>query len=284
MLKLMDLLTEGIQDKGIFKAVFMAGGPGSGKSFIKGQLFGIPEGDINVGISGLKSVNSDREYMFLLKKYGFDPTMLATYEKHMPDLFHHLSEPAEKGGSGLRDFAQDLKKARMQGYMDGKLGMIIDSTGSNLSRVKKRKKQLEAQGYDCYMVFVMTSLDTAQKRNKMRAEKGERELPEKIVRDSWNATRKNLGALKGLFGSDFKQVDNDKHLDPKEARHKFASLIKKYANTWVNSSIKNPIGRRWIKDQIKLQKHGLDKGQIPKMKAKDSPSNTKKRSKGIGYK
>ena len=43
MLKLMDLLTEGIQDKGNFKAVFMAGGPGSGKSFIAAQLFGIPE-------------------------------------------------------------------------------------------------------------------------------------------------------------------------------------------------------------------------------------------------
>ena len=27
MLKLMDLLTEGVHDKGIFKAVFMAGGP-----------------------------------------------------------------------------------------------------------------------------------------------------------------------------------------------------------------------------------------------------------------
>ena len=30
----MDLLTEGVYDKGIFKAVFMAGGPGSGKSYM----------------------------------------------------------------------------------------------------------------------------------------------------------------------------------------------------------------------------------------------------------
>ena len=39
MLKLMDLLTEGVHDKGIFKAVFVAGGPGSGKSYIAKQLF-----------------------------------------------------------------------------------------------------------------------------------------------------------------------------------------------------------------------------------------------------
>ena len=43
MLKLMDLLNEGVYDKGILKAVFMAGGPGSGKSYITKGLFGIPE-------------------------------------------------------------------------------------------------------------------------------------------------------------------------------------------------------------------------------------------------
>ena len=272
MLKLMDLLTEGIQDKGIFKAVFMAGGPGSGKTYISKQLFGIPEGDANVSVNGLKSVNSDREFMFLLKKYGFDPTMLATYEKHHPDLFKHLTDPIKKGGSGLRDFAQDLKKERMKGYMKGKLGMIIDSTGSNFKKVQKRKKQLEKEGYDTYMVFVMTSLKTALQRNKDRAEKGERELPPKLVKQSWNATRKNLGGLKALFGSDFKQVDNDKHLSPKEARHAFSSLIKKYADVWVNEPIKNPIGKQWVKDQLKLKNAGLDK-RIPKV-----------RSKGIGYK
>ena len=36
----MDLLTEGVYDKGALKAVFMAGGPGSGKSFVAKGLFG----------------------------------------------------------------------------------------------------------------------------------------------------------------------------------------------------------------------------------------------------
>ena len=257
MLKLMDLLTEGVYDKGIFKAVFMAGGPGSGKTYIKGQLFGIPEGGANVSVNGLKSVNSDREYMFLLKKYGFDPTMLATYEKHNPELFKHLSAPMKAGGSGLRDFAQDLKAQRKKGYMAGKLGMVIDSTGSNFKKVQRQKKELEEQGYDCYMVFVMTSLETALKRNTMRAEKGERELPPKLVKQSWNETRKNLGGLKALFGSNFKQVDNDKHLSPKDAKHAFSNLVKGYANSWVNEPIKNPIGRKWVQDQLKLQKAGI---------------------------
>ena len=58
MVNLKQLLTEGVFDKGILKAVFMAGGPGSGKSYVAGQIFGIPK-KVNVSYSGLKSVNSD---------------------------------------------------------------------------------------------------------------------------------------------------------------------------------------------------------------------------------
>ena len=36
MVKLKQLLEEGVFDKGILKAVFMAGGPGSGKSYVAG--------------------------------------------------------------------------------------------------------------------------------------------------------------------------------------------------------------------------------------------------------
>ena len=43
MIKLVDLLNEGVYDPGIFKAVFTGGGPGSGKSFAASELFGIPE-------------------------------------------------------------------------------------------------------------------------------------------------------------------------------------------------------------------------------------------------
>ena len=43
MLKLMDLLTEGVYDKSILKAVFMAGGHVSGKSYVAKGLFGLPD-------------------------------------------------------------------------------------------------------------------------------------------------------------------------------------------------------------------------------------------------
>ena len=70
-MKLADIINEGVEDAGIFKAIFLAGGPGSGKSYVAQQIFGIPK---NIGVSmpyGLKTVNSDTEFEFLLKKYGF---------------------------------------------------------------------------------------------------------------------------------------------------------------------------------------------------------------------
>jgi predicted kinase len=245
VIKLMDLLTEGVHDKGIFKAVFMAGGPGSGKSYIASQIFGIPEeAGTNVGVDGLKSVNTDTEFVFLLKKYGFNPKFLDQYPEGQFD------QPG-----GLRDLAKDLTKARKQGYLDGKLGMIIDGTGSKFQKIKKQKKRLEEEGYDCYMVFVETSLEVAQKRNTERS----RVLDPKIVEKSWKDTRKNLGAFKSIFKGNFALVNNDNYVNAKQAKHKFGSIVKKYASKWANSPIKNPIGRKWVEDQMKLKKMGVKK-------------------------
>ena len=241
-------LNEGLYDKGIFKAVFLAGGPGSGKSYVAKQLFGIPD-RFNISIAGLKIVNQDKEFKYLLKKYGFDPKYLAS----MPDdLFQHLTG---KGGSGLRDFAKDLNQQRMKGYMQGKLGMIIDGTGHNYGKIKVKKDMLEKEGYDTYMVFVNTSLDVAQQRNKER----DRVLPEKLVKKSWEDVQKNLGAFQSLFKNNFIIVDNSKFLKPEEAERKFGELSKKHALKFANSPLKNPIAKRWVKDQEKLRKAGIKK-------------------------
>ena len=242
MLKLMDLLMEGVQDKGIFKAVFLAGGPGSGKSYVAKEIFGIPE-KFNISMSGMKMINQDKEYKYLLQKHGFDPEWLDTYPE---DVFDHIS-------TEMRGFTKDLAKQRKMGYMRGKLGMIIDGTGHKFQKVKAEKKELEAAGYDTYMVFVNTSLEVAQARNKER----DRVLPEKLLKKSWEDTRKNLGGYKAIFGGKFALVDNSQFLDAKTARHKFTNLTKDYIQQWSTEPIKNSIGQKWVQDQFKLKKAGI---------------------------
>ena len=242
MLKLMNLLTEGVHDKGIFKAVFMAGGPGSGKSYVAKELFGIPD-KFNISGTGLKMINQDKEYKYLLKKHNFDPEWLDVYPD---DVFDQFSDE-------LRPFAKELAKQREKGYMKGKMGMIIDGTGHKFQKIKAQKKELEAEGYDTHMVFVLTSLEVAQARNKER----DRVLPEKLVKKSWTDTRKNLGAYKSVFGGNFVMVDNSNFLDAKEARHKFGDIAKSYVNKWAGEPIQNPIGQHWVQDQFKIKQAGI---------------------------
>ena len=245
MIKLMNLLNEGVFDKGIFKAVFLAGGPGSGKSYVVSQLFGIPE-KVNVSVSGLKSVNSDTEFEYFLKKTGINPKDLAKIEKQQPELFAKLTSDDPKS---VRSKAKKLTDFRKKGYMKGKLGMIIDGTGHNVAKIEKQKKELGLVGYDTYMVFVNTTLDVALERNSKR----DRVLPEKIVTQSWNDVQKNIGRFQQIFGRNFVVVDNSDTLDEKQAAKKFSTYVKKYADKWANSPIKNPLGKFWVKKQLQLK-------------------------------
>ena len=251
MLKLKDLLTEGVYDKGILKAVFMAGGPGSGKSYVAGEIFGIPK-KVNVSVSGLKTVNSDTEFEFLLKKYGFATfgTGKLDIDKWPDEVFDAIAGGDEDSESmTVRKKAKLLTKARKEKYMEGRLGMIIDGTGHNYAKLKKEKDQLTKMGYDCYMVFVNTSLKVAKQRNKERT----RRLPEDILVKSWKDVQKNLGAFQSLFGSNFVIVDNSKFLKPEEAMKKFGRLVKKYIDKFIKKPIKNRIGKMWVKHNLILK-------------------------------
>jgi adenylate kinase family enzyme len=108
MIKLIDLLNEGVRDPGIFKAIFLAGGPGSGKSYVAQQLFGIPE-KVNVSTYGLKMVNQDQELEMFLKKY-FGTLDIDNMPK---ELFKQLTDPDYEDYSGLRGYTKDLSRARL---------------------------------------------------------------------------------------------------------------------------------------------------------------------------
>ena len=249
MIKLIDLLNEGVRDPGIFKGIFLAGGPGSGKSYVAQNLFGIPE-KINVSTYGLKMVNQDTELEHFLKKY------FGTLDiDNMPDeLFKQLTDPDYDDYSGMRGYSKELSKVRMEKYIEGRLGVIIDGTGHKFNKVKKKRQKLMSLGYDTFMVFVNTSLEVAQQRNETRP----RRLPADIVEKSWKEVQGNMAYFQGLFGNaNFMIVDNNKHLSPKEAKKKFKMLVDKGIKEFIRRPIKNKQAKKWIKKQNLIPKKHL---------------------------
>lgn len=232
MIKLKDILNEGVYDPGIFKAVFTAGGPGSGKSYTASTLFGMPEKIPTVSAAGLKGVNTDKVFEILLKRAG-----LGTDIQNMgPDKYAQAM--------AVRKKAKSVMGAAMKNYINGKLGMIIDGTGHNANKIANKKKGLEKLGYDCFMVFVNTSLKVALKRNRNR----ERVLPDNIVKEYWTDCQQNLGKFQSMFGaSNMLIVDNSKY-------QAFAKEVTKAANKFVSKPVQNPVAKAWIKKELELRK------------------------------
>ena len=233
-------LVEGVNDPGILKAVFLAGGPGSGKTYVAKGLFGIPE-RVNVSQTGMKMVNSDKELKFLLNKYGFGTNLDA-----LPDeVFQNLTGDGPDS-SGLRKFAKDLTAQRRKLYQDGRLGMIIDGTGDDYQKIAREKKELEDIGYDCYMIFVNTTLEVALERNENR----DRVLPKSIVSASHKEVNRNIGAFQGLFGSgNFMIVDNNEYKTEDQAKKRFKMLVKQGLSKFIKAPITSKKAQSWIRKQ-----------------------------------
>jgi len=232
MIKLKDILSEGLYDQGIFKAVFTAGGPGSGKSHAASSLFGMPEKMPHVSSNGLKGVNSDQAFETYMKK------------AEIPLDLEKLTTGQQSIAMDLRSKAKSVTFKRMNTFINSKLGMLIDGTGKNYDKISKMKGKLAAKGYDCFMIYVNTDLSVALERNAAR----ERTVPENLVKKAWQEVSNNLGKFQGLFGANnILVVDNSEYKE-------FENIIKKNAREFVRRPIQNHVAKQWIKKEQELRR------------------------------
>lgn len=227
-------LTEGIHDPGILKCVFMAGGPGSGKSFVADELFGLDAGfKSSFSHYGLKVVNSDNMFEYLLKKLNVSPKDLAKIERENPAQFHYLTQHPE----GPRARAKVLTTKQQHMYMEGKLGLIVDGTGDDYEKMRVKKKHAEDAGYDTCIVFVNTTLDVAYDRNRKRS----RSLPDALVEQIWRSCQQNRDRYARLFGRrDYIEVYNSVGGVPHQ--NVFAAI-----QSFISRPIQNPKGIAWMR-------------------------------------
>jgi predicted kinase len=243
-MRLTDLLKEGVYDPGILKCIFLAGGPGSGKSKVSKEIFGI-QNLSSFSASGLKSVNSDPAFEAQLRKNGIDPKDLARIEKEEPEFWKKITEDP----NGVRELAKKTTEKIKSFYEAGRLGMIIDGTGDKFDKIKELKSRAESMGYDTFMVFVNTSLEVAKHRNSMR----DRVLPDSLLIPTWQSCQNNLGKFQTMFSGNFRIVDNSRD------GNNVTKDIKKQVDDFVRTGVRNPIGKKWVTTQLALKNANIIK-------------------------
>ncbi len=242
-----EVIEEGVFDPGILKAVFTAGGPGSGKSFVADMLMGARdlepphqtyfEKNTSYLPSGIKYVNSDILFERGLKKMGINPKDLADIEGFPSEELWDIIQGDDP--ESIRNIAKGKLAVKRAFFEGGRLGVLVDGTGREYEKIARQKEKMEKLGYDTAMVFVNTSEEVAQQRNAGR----DRVLPEKTITDLWNQVQNNMKAYAQLFGNNFTIVMNDEPGAPPDA-------AVKALNDFVNAPVENKFGKAWIEGEL----------------------------------
>lgn len=223
MLRFTKFLEEGVNDPAIFKAIFLAGGPGSGKSFIAGKT--------GLKALGYKVVNSDDAFEAAMKKAGMDMD---------PE---NIFSPAGQTLRGKAKVSTDKKQDR---YIKGRLGLLIDGTGKDPSKVAKQAQELKKLGYDVAMILVNTDLQTSVSRDAAR----KRTIGAKGVGEYWSLVQKNIGKLQRIFGKpNFLVVDNSDVGDEKAQKRKLekeTTRAYRDAVKFTNKPVTDAVATKWI--------------------------------------
>jgi dephospho-CoA kinase len=235
MIGFYNFVQEGVFDPGIFKAIFLAGGPGSGKSYVAGKT--------TRGL-GLKLINSDDTLERLLKKHNV-PLDFATMSPDMTAKKDMLRGRAKELTFGQLKVKEFKGKGALDHYIHGRLGLVIDGTGRDFNDIHRQASYLKKMGYDTYMIFVNTSEQVAQERNAARP----RKLKPEMVKQMWLAVQQNIGRFQAYFRpSNFIVVDNNK------AGEDVFNKVSKRIRKLVNKKVTNPIAQQWIAFQMQSRR------------------------------
>ena len=243
-----EFLTEGVHDKSIFKAVFMGGGPGSGKDYVL---------DKTLAGHGLTEINSDKALEYLMDKRNLD--------KRMPS--------SQKGAREVaRTKAKSMTELRQKLALLGRNGIIINGTGDDYEKIKKIKDRLEELGYESSMIMVNTRDDVSASRNVERGQRGGRSVPEDIRKEKWQSVQNARPQLAKMFGDNYSEIDNSEDLraaapEVRAAKEKeFLDLYKK-VQKFVKAPPKNDEAKQWVASELDKK----DTQPIPKGESSIAP-------------
>lgn len=255
---------EGVHDQSIFKAVFLAGGPGSGKDYVL---------DKTLSGHGLTEINSDKALEFLMDKEGLDKKMPEN-EKEAKDL--------------VRIRAKTITELRQRLALTGRNGLIINSTGDDKEKIKRIKSRLEELGYDTSMVMVNADDEVSKERNIERGQRGGRTVPEDARKEKWDAAQSARPEFAKLFGDSYMEFDNSEDLrqaSPEIVKQKKEEMMELFKN--IKEFVSQPPASEQASSWVAKQMTEKDTLPVPKDGAEQTPhsdSNASQEARKLGLK
>ena len=259
------ILIEGVHDQSIFKAVFLAGGPGSGKDYVL---------DNTLDGHGLTEINSDKALEYLMDKENLD--------KRMPE-----SEKEQR--DFVRNKAKNITELRQRLALMGRNGLIINGTGDDPEKIKRIKDALDKLGYESSMLMVNTADEVSKQRNIERGQRGGRTVPEEIRKQKWDSVQAARPELAKIFGDKYMEFDNSEDLrsaSPEVVKAKKDEMLNLYKTVqqFVKAPPQSENSKQWIasemhkKDVLPVEKDGTEKVPHP-----DSNAAEEARKLGLKY-
>ena len=266
--QLQTILAEGVHDKGIFKAVFLSGGPGSGKDYVL---------DNTLSGHGMVEINSDKALEFLMDKNNLSKKMPES-EKELRDV--------------VRGRAKDVTELKQRLALLGRNGLIINGTGDDPAKYAKIKKNLESIGYETSMVAVVTKDEISAQRNVERGQRGGRTVPENIRKEKWDSVNNARPEMAKLFGKNYIEFDNSEDLrnaspEVVQAKKEEMTNIFKQIQDFVKKTPKSEEAKQWVagelakKDTLPVKKGGAE--QVAPKHHEDAGIADKARELGLQY-
>lgn len=210
------ILVESINDAGIFKALLLAGLPGSGKSTMAKRLL------LHCRVRP-KIVNFDKFYEHLSIKLGVDIGPDATPEETQPLLAR----------------AEHLTREQLTHYIHNMLPIIIDGTAENPISMLNRIDMLHSIGYDIGMLWVRTDLETSITRAANRTRHVDPAYIHKLAHMEDHNIQYLSERIPTQGGGPFIVVDT------KTDEGNVDTAIKQI-NKFFTSPISNPIGNKYV--------------------------------------
>ena len=217
-----EVFVDGRYDPNIFKAIFVVGASDASKSYMIDKLA--------LTSNGLKLLETVAAFTVVLKK--ITDTLNLAHINYSVDVIGPVSKKVK-----------DINYRSLDRFVEGRMGLILSGTASDISTIKKHYTQLKEVGYDQYVIFVNTNLETTLKLNIANAALS---IPGDIAIIKWYRHSSQMGMLFSVFGNEYCGIDNSEGLDITENIQNAQITVTR----WITAPL-TYVAKLWIKEIVR---------------------------------